>query len=510
MEARQLLAEETRRSVADRSFVGALVNKWKDFLEGIPDRSEQDRYTMGVTAMLYENESQYLQNMNEETKMVNVGQFTKFIFPVLRRVFPNLIANDIVSVQPMTAPVGAVFYLDYVYGTSKGGTKGSDQYGSPSQGGTAGVFPKDFDRDYTSEYVNGEAIGTGDGAKYFGAGAALDVTFGFNPVRAPNADRGFKVTIAEVNTASGAIIQSEDGTLSGGTVTWTAGTLTLATGALVGFKFQTSAPVLGNVVKAFYWFDGEMKSANVPQMNLDVRKVPVEAVPRRLKAMWSSEAAEDLRAFHGIDAETEIVSSVAQEIALEIDREIIQDLFKASTSTSATFDRIPGAGIAELDHLRGMLTQIASVSNAIHKKTLRAPANFIVTSPEVSALFAQLTTHGDFRPIFTSGGASPYGPADMPRPLANHGQYGIYKVGTLMNKWMVYEDPFFSRDQMLIGLKGGSYLDAGYVWAPYVPLQVTPTFLDPSDFSFRKGLRTRYASKLLRPEYYGQLRITNL
>jgi hypothetical protein len=98
----------------------------------------------------------------------------------------------------------------------------------------------------------------------------------------------------------------------------------------------------------------------------------------------------------------------------------------------------------------------------------------------------------------------------MPRPLNRQGQFGVYKVGTLMGKWTVYEDPFFTRDQMLIGLKGDSFLNAGYAWAPYIPLQVTPTFLDPADFSFRKGLRTRYAKKLLRSEFYGSMRVVNL
>jgi hypothetical protein len=236
----------------------------------------------------------------------------------------------------------------------------------------------------------------------------------------------------------------------------------------------------------------------------------VEAVPRRLKALWSSEAAEDLRAFHGLDAETELVANIAQEIALEIDREIIQTLFANSTGTTGAFDRTPPAGVSEIDHLRSIVTVIATVANLIHKKTLRAPANFIVTSPEVSALIAQLTTHGDFRPIWVTGVESPYGPADAPRPMTQHGQFGIYKAGTLMNKWTVYEDPFFTRDMMLVGLKGSSFLDAGFVFAPYIPLQVTPTFLDPNDFSFRKGLRTRYAAKMTRPEYYGQVRVIHL
>ena len=478
VEARKILLEEGRGSIADQSYVGALRSP-------------------------ISNESSYLKNLSEDTRTINVGSFTKFIFPVLRRVFPNLIANEIVSVQPMTAPVGAVFFLDYIYGTTKGGT-------------TAGaIFPRDFDRDYSSEYVNGEPLATGDGAAFGGGGAALAATLGFTPVRPLDASRGFSVVVREVSAADGSTVQEATDDGAGGfTGDVAAGTINYSNGAISAFKF-TAAVANGNQIKAYYTYDGEL-SSKVPQINLDVKKAPVEAVPRRLKALWSSEAAEDLRAFHGLDAETEIVSAVAQEIALEIDREVINDLFLSSTGTTATFDRVPPAGVNELDHLRSMITTLATVSNLIHKKTLRAPANWIVTSPEVSALLTQLQSHGDFRPLWTSpGGGTSAGAGDLsgmdiPRPIVQHGQFGIYKTGTLSNKWLVYEDPFFSRDQMLIGLKGGSYLDAGYVWAPYIPLQVTPTFLDPNDFSFRKGLRTRYAKKILRSEFYGQVRILNL
>lgn len=496
MEARQMLQEEGRRTIADQSYVGALIRKWGDFLEGMPDRTEGERYVLGCTAMLMENESLYLQNLDEETRTVNVGSFTKFIFPVLRRVFPNLIANEIVSVQPMTAPVGAVFFLDYVYGSTKGPTTEGD------------VFPKDFDRDYSGEFVNGEQLATGDGTVYVSGQATLGGTLAWTPARALDTSRGFSVIIRELAAATGATIQEATDDGSGGfTGDTTAGSVNYSNGAITGFEF-TTAPLSGSPIKAYYYYDGELNT-KVPEIKLDVKKSPVEAVPRRLKALWSSEAAEDLRAFHGIDAETEIVSIIAQEIALEIDREIIQDLFAASTGTTGAFDRIPPGGISEIDHLRAMITQISTISNLIHKKTLRAPANWIVTSPEVSALLTQLTTHGDFKPIW-SGDMNPGSPTDAMRPRATHGQFSIYKTGTLMNKWMVYEDPFFARDKMLIGLKGGSFLESGYVWAPYVPLQVTPTFLDPSDFSFRKGLRTRYAKKLLRPDFYGQLTIQNL
>ena len=496
MEARQMLQEEGRRTIADQSYVGALIRKWGDFLEGMPDRTERDRYVLGCTAMLMENESLYLQNLDEETRTVNVGSFTKFIFPVLRRVFPNLIANEIVSVQPMTAPVGAVFFLDYVYGSSKGATTEGD------------VFPKDFDRDYSGEFVNGEQLATGDGTNYVTGQNSLGGTLAWTPARALDTSRGFSVVLRELDASTGATLQEATDDGAGGfTGETTAGSVNYSNGAITGFEFD-AAPANGSPIKAYYYYDGELNT-KVPEIKLDVKKSPVEAVPRRLKALWSSEAAEDLRAFHGIDAETEIVSIIAQEIALEIDREIIQDLFAASTGTTGAFDRIPPGGISEIDHLRAMITQISTISNLIHKKTLRAPANWIVTSPEVSALLTQLTTHGDFKPIW-SGDMNPGSPTDAMRPRATHGQFSIYKTGTLMNKWMVYEDPFFARDKMLIGLKGGSFLESGYVWAPYVPLQVTPTFLDPSDFSFRKGLRTRYAKKLLRPDFYGQLTIQNL
>lgn len=496
MEARNLIQEEGRRTIADQSYVGALIRKWGDFLEGLPDRTEQDRYTLGCTAMLMENESLWLQSLTEETRTVNVGSFTKFIFPVLRRVFPNLIANEIVSVQPMTAPVGAVFFADYVYGSSKGPTTEGN------------VFPRDFDRDYSSEFVNGEQLATGDGTNYVNGANTLGGQLAWTPVRALDTSREFSVTLREVNATTGATVQEavDDGA-GGFTGDTTAGTINYSNGSITGFEFS-SAPANGNPIKVFYYYNGEMNT-QVPEIRLDIKKAPVEAVPRRMKALWSSEASEDLRAFHGMDAETEMVSMISQEIALEIDREIIQQLFLNSNGTTASFDRIPPGGISEIDHLRALITQISTVSNLIYKKTLRAPANWIVTSPEVSALLAQLTTHGDFKPMW-SGDMNPGSPIDPMRPRTAHGQFSVYKVGTLLNKWMVYEDPFFTRDRMMIGLKGGSFLESGYVWAPYVPLQVTPTFLDPSDFSFRKGLRSRYAKKMLRPDYYGNLTIQNL
>jgi hypothetical protein len=496
MEARQI-NEGTKRSAADQSYTGALIRKWGEFLEGMPKATPAQRYTLGVAAMLFENQAEWLGGLNEETRQVNVGGFQKFIFPILRRVFPNLLANEIVSVQPMNAPIGAIFYQDLVYGTSKGATA------------AGAVFPRDFDRDYSSENVNGEILATGDGVNYSGAGAPLASSLGFTPVRPLDATRGYSVIVRELTPAGVVVQEATDDGSNGFTGAAAAGSINYSNGAITAFKF-VAMPALGNSIKAFYSYDGEGNS-KVPTVGLDIKKCPIEAKARRLKAVWSSEASEDLRALHGQDAESELVGAASQEIGLEIDREVIMDLYQAATGTTGAFDRVPPAGINELDHLRSLITVLSTVSNLIHKKTLRAPANWIVTSPEVSALFQQLQTHGDYRPIWMSGAGSPLNTdVDMPRPLTQHGQFGVYKAGTLSNKWMVYEDPFFPRDKLLIGLKGDSYLNAGYAFAPYIPLQVTPTFYDPTDFTFKKGLRTRYAKKMLRPEYFGSVSIAHL
>ena len=388
------------RGGMDKSYVEALKNKWGRLLEGMGGSS----YDQGVLAVLMENQARSLSSLDEETRTVNTGAFTKFVFPVLRRVFPNLIAPEIVSVQPMTAPVGAVFFLDYIYDKAKGSTP------------AGAVFPRDFDRNYSGELISGEVLAVGDGVKYGGAGASLGANLAYSPVRPLNVAKGNSVIIREL-TALGAVVQSATDDGAGGfTGSTTAGSINYSNGAITGFKF-TAAVINGNTISVVYFYDSELNT-KIPSVSLDIKQIPVEAKPRRLKAVWSSDASEDLRALHGIDAESEITSAIAQEISLEIDREIIQDVFDNATSTTGTFDKTAPAGIAELDHLRSFVTVLSTVSNLIHRKTLRAPANWIVTSPEVSALLAQLTTHGDFRPLWgkASDGSALNSPVDMILP----------------------------------------------------------------------------------------------
>lgn len=496
MEARNMLAAGAR-TVRDDSYGALLEDKWSNFLEGV-----QDSYTRRMMAMMYENQFEDMRHqLTEDTLATNAGSYTKYIFPVLRRVFPNLIANEIVSVQPMTAPVGAVFFFEYKHGKSKGQTVAGSN------------LIQNFDQDFSSEKVLEEQVAVPDGVKYGGAGAPLSVILQYSPVRPLNANLGLSVVI-EDQDADGTVIQTATDNGAGGfTGATLSGSVNYATGQITNFLF-TLAPGAGagnRKIVVTYFYDSEANK-QVPDVYLDISFQEIRATTRKLKARWSAEASDDLRAFHGVDAETELVAGISQEIALELDRDILSQLFAASVATTTTFDFTIPAGISELDHIRSCLTRMSAVSYLIHKKTLRAPANWYVTSPEISAKLVQLQSHGDLRPVWVSSAGSTMGPFDGIQtppsygPISSH--QGILKLGMLSNKWWGYQDPFFTFNQIMLGLRGQSYLDAGFVFAPYIPLQMTPTFLDPEDQTYRKGMRTRYATKRLRDEWYGRVTVT--
>ncbi len=235
---------------------------------------------------------------------------------------------------------------------------------------------------------------------------------------------------------------------------------------------------------------------------------------KKLKAKWTPELAQDLNAYHNLDAEVELTSILSEQIALEIDQEILEDLVKGATADTYYWSRSPGkflnrttgttvnaGGTAFFPDFTGNVSEwyetlaetINDVSAQIHRKTLRGGANFVVTSPEVANIleftagFRGQVTHDDDR-----------------------GTIGTVKVGSLSKKWDVYVDPYFPRNLVLVGRKGSSFLESGYVYAPYVPLQMTPTIFGPEDFVPRKGVMTRYAKKMVRPDMYGLVVVTDL
>lgn len=520
-EARELIETNGVRTMMDRGYTTALAHKWAPMLEGL-----DNGYTKKVTAMLLENEMDHLKSLSEDTLSTNAGSFTKYIFPILRRVFPNLIANRIVSIQPMSAPVGGVFYYDYKYGNRKGtknpvqGAITNNPYDMAYDGELAAGDPmiKNFATDYTSEYVDYDVVCTDDGTSTTGAltqASANCRALNWLPVRAP-ATLGqltFAVSFiyrdatpaTRTATADALGNLTDDLGNSVGTVNFTTGAWSLNASAGGGGSdaFQDN-----KVIYVQYWYNSELvettTGGHVPSGDLDIQLQTIVAEPFKIRANWSAEAVDDLRALHGLDAEAELVAGFSNEMGLEIDRKIIRDLINGAAHVATYAHAYDQANKphTEIDSIRAILTQIEALSAAIHKTSHRAPANFMVVSPQLSALISQLTSHMDYSQDAGNVVTPSYGPM-----TAN---FGIVRIGTLMHKYAVYVDPYMTAGQCLVGLRGNGYLDAGYAYSPYVPLQVTPTFYDPDTFRFKKGLRSRGAFKMLRPEYYGVLTVTGL
>lgn len=530
-EAREMFESAGSRTIHDVSYANACVKKWNKLLKGI-NESHDNGYSKKCTAILLENESEHLKSFNEDTLSTNAGSFTKFIFPILRRVYPNLIANQIVSVQPMTQPVGGVFYYEKKYDDRKGTkipqgaiSNSPEDMNYDGQLNAGDNINQNFGKYYSSEFVDYDTVCTDTGTTTSGAltqGSTDCRIPNWSPIRAPGVDAQrtyyvkayYQMLDADNANADTAVIATLDPTgATTNLVDDTANTNTVGTFDVTNGNWSinaagsggTNSPFTDNTVIYVQYFVnwelvGYTAGAEVPSISLDMSLETVKAESRKLKARWTVEAADDLKALHGIDAEAELVSNFSNEVMLEVDREIIGDLVAgAQHSASYTYSAtVPG----EVESIRQLVTQISAVSARIHKASGRAPANFIVVGPAVASLLDQLSTHGDFASIESNVKSPSYGP--------NTADYGIRMIGTLARKWVVYEDPYMPEDKVLIGLKGRSFIDAGYVYAPYVPLQVTPTFMDPADFTFRKGVRTRYATKMLRPEYYGIVNVSGL
>jgi hypothetical protein len=264
----------------------------------------------------------------------------------------------------------------------------------------------------------------------------------------------------------------------------------------------TNSNALGSVVGTTSW--GLESETRIPEIDIKVDSVAVTAVTKKLKAKWTPELGQDLNAYHNLDAEVELTSILSEQIALEIDREIIMDLVVGATerqywsrSPGLFVDRTTGVEVgaaAKAPDFTGTVSEwyetlvetINDVSAQIHRKTLRGGANFVVCGPEVANI---LEFTAGFRASVTADDET--------------GSIGAVKVGSLTKKFDVIVDPYFYRNLILVGRRGSSFLESGYVYAPYVPLQTTPTIFGPEDFVPRKGVMTRYAKKMVRPDMYG-------
>lgn len=432
-----------------------LVAKYGEMLEGI-----QDEYTKQVTAQLLENQSDWLNSLDEATRLTSVGSFDRYVYPLVRRTYPTLIVNDIVSVQPMSGPQGLIFYLKFKYSTAKGAISANSEYLGDNVSG--------FDETYSSAVVKNEVYAT-----QTGSGATLTHTMAYLPVVA-----GTATVTAVVGGVTKTATDTGSGTFTGTGVT--SGTIDYATGACS--IVWSTAPDNPSTLYTTYTYNNEANTL-IPEMDMDISKTSVTAKSRKLRAKWSPEAAQDLRNLHGLDAEVELVTILSQQIALEINHEVVMNLYNNAYSTGS-WSATPGAGVSYREHKDTLIDTLISMSNDIYKNTLRGQANFVVCSTEVSSVIESL-------PGFI--------------PASNNPVMGIGFIGTLNSRWNIYKDPFITSNKAVIGYKGDSFLDTGYVHSPYIPLQTTPTIQTADDFISRKGLLSRYAGQMINSKFYGVL-----
>ena len=462
-----------------------LESRWKKtgLLDGIEDRTVRSN-----TAVLLENQ----RLINESsTDTGDVAQFKRISIPLVRRVYPQLIANKIVSVQPLLGPTGLVYYLRFRYGSDKGSVRGaSNKVGFPGDDanslqqladGTANL-----DVFYSHQFVQNEVHANASNPVTSAqlehvpvvAGTVTGTIYANNIV--------VQTFVVPANSSSLSLTSVDVG---GGDYV-DSGTLSLADGALALTWHAGSNGATKVVISYEYNMEN---NGDMPEINLTIESQEIAAKTRKLKAVWSYEAQQDLRSQHNLDAEAELTAVLAQEINLEIDREVLGDL-RNNAGTVSAWDFNTALGDTIKEKYESLYVKVVEVSNVIHRKTLRGGANFIVTSPEVASVFETATA--GFAPApsetFTSS-------------------LGIQYVGTVNNRWRLYKDPLFPTGQLLMGYKGDSYMDSGYFYCPYVPLTQTPVVLDPDSFSPRKGLLTRYGKKLLREgaKFYARLNIAN-
>jgi hypothetical protein len=561
----------------------ALLSKWSQtgLLEGL--QSEHEQHNM---ARLLENQAKELLREASTMEGGNVQGFAAVAFPIVRRVFAGLIANDLVSVQPMSLPSGLIFFLDFTFESSRSGADaaaslyGGQRVGSGISEGlllnNAGVDTQPFA--FLAPY--GSATASIPAAKAFTAVTkGLDgvdflsstIVTGSNTIETILASsdasavtilcEGDPDLLADTNKFLKVVsvvqsdIEQTDGDLSErmyssillpitGNVPAdadtaaqikrltqvdpnTAGNLlffyisdtTLAAAAAAtqaGSYVQldqidnVGTSNQGAVVGAQLW-PLENESA-IPEINIKVDSLAIVAATKKLKAKWTPELGQDLQAYHNLDAEVELTSILSEQIALEIDREILQDLVRGATAGTYYWSRSPGFFVDRLtgaqigvntgvpdftgtvsEWYETLIETMNDVSAQIHRKTLRGGANFVVCGPEVANILE-----------FTSGFRANV-TAD-----ADKGDIGAVKAGSLNRKWDVIVDPYFPRSVVLVGRRGNSFLESGYVYAPYVPLQTTPTIFGPEDFVPRKGVMTRYAKKMVRPDMYGLVIVRGL
>lgn len=536
----------------------AIVESWADsgLLDEGYDRNGSPIRMKGIKAA---NIAQLLENqaaamLNEVTLDSSAGRFDTVAFPIVRRVFSRLLANEIVSVQPLALPSGLLFYMDARVSydgkdtafnamppgiTNGTGTRDivaplntANGQAGPEFADTSAYerfynnqgFDMSFGSGYTVTNVGGQATSAatawvgGLNNMVVGLGTSFDVS-----KQQSSATLRFTATTDiyySAGTAGNKLIALAGTPLPfySSVQTWTQDQyadgnariiVDLRPAGIYGADFNpaminnnagTFGGSLNITVGAVYEIFNDLEArSEMAELTIRFSSVTVNTVTRKLRAHWTPELAQDLEAYHSIDAEAELTALLSEHIAAEIDREIIIDLingapFRARWDYKGLSSNANFFG-TQKDWNQTLITRINELSAQIHKATLRGGANWIVCSAEAGAIF------DDLEYFHVDGSAA---------PESEKYNLGVEKIGNLGSRYVVYKDPYLPANIVLLGHKGNTFLEAGYIYAPYIPLQLTQTITDPNDFTPRKGIMTRYAKKMVNNRFYGVVYIDNI
>jgi len=491
-----------------------LLRKWEPFLEGITDE-----YTVENTAILLENEARYLAESPDlgSTGAGDIQGLQKIMLPIVRRVFPNLIANNIVSVQPIAAPSGIIFYLKYQYGTDRpGNPAGSYSYqrGEKVEGGINGRvansgngnFPEfsmyeenpgaveGYNPYYSSDEIgpfeamslNGDtAAATPSAASYMTKWPTGGESSFFGTIEEYDADGAAVASYSFFYAGTGFVVQGSDKMVAG----VSGGRYSVAVNAGTGVVTVTphaDVPATSKFkVKAFYKTDLEYSEA-IPEMRITIGSIPVMIKTRKLKAMWSQESEQDLRAYHGLSADAELTALVSNEMISEIDREIIQkamSIAPASSRFTHNWNDVTYTSGNYLDSHLALMQTVGRASNEIFRKSKIGPANWMVMGTNVASYVENIKGF-------------------IPNPVTASMGMSVVKAGNYNGAYDIYKDPMFPADLILLGHKSQqSPFGSGLVYSPYVT-NLTPVIVGQNDFNPRRGFLARYG---LTQVPYGQL-----
>jgi hypothetical protein len=516
-----------------------LVSKWEKtgLLEGIANDFERS-----TIATLLENQAKQLVSEASSTgTSANSEEWSGVALPLVRRIFSEIAAKEFVSVQPMNLPSGLVFYLDFKYGTAQPGfetgagknSQADSVFGITETAGNAseglygaGRFGYSMNDATTATLTNHASASVATGVASGLAVIGYDAAFSASAATADTNLGTVSVAVASLTGYDAEGVRAFDISGSGIVQYYPAYT------SIVGTNVRFVVEVAGSIGDAFTVANCVVKyqkqpadisrgdfeqtgagfAANpesdlgIPELNVELRSVPIVAKTRKLKAQWTPEFAQDLNAYHSIDAEAELTSMLSEYISQEIDLEILDMLMENALTVghwsakvgyewggSNFADGGTAARYTQQQWFQTIGTVLQRVSNQIHAKTMRGGANFMVVSPDVATILESI-------PGFAASGTG----NEMNFAM------GVSQVGSFANRYQVYKNPYMTENVILLGFKGSQFLETGAVYAPYIPLIMTPLVYDPKNFQPRKGVMTRYAKQMVRGEFYGKVYVGHL